>query len=158
MIATMKQTMEGNCFPSKEPLWKGRVFGVHRLRALRHPSAIHEVRGGTIHSSVQRFSRPRFQILEIYLYYIRTSSGQLVCKFLRRLTLLGYGGEGGIRSPGRSFGPYNGLANCPFHRPVVRNQKLKLGYEVAVRARALLFGHKCATSCATDIKPVFDNR
>jgi hypothetical protein len=22
-----------------------------------------------------------------------------------------YGGEGGIRTPGRSFGPYNGLAN-----------------------------------------------
>jgi hypothetical protein len=34
--------------PSKEPLWKGRVFGVHGRRALRHPSAIQEVRGGTI--------------------------------------------------------------------------------------------------------------
>src|ERR1700676_174085 len=25
------------------------------------------------------------------------------------------GGEGGIRTPGRSFGPYNGLANSRFH-------------------------------------------
>jgi hypothetical protein len=27
------------------------------------------------------------------------------------LTTKGTGGEGGIRTPGRSFGPYNGLAN-----------------------------------------------
>jgi hypothetical protein len=28
-----------------------------------------------------------------------------------RRMVLRYGGEGGIRTPGRSFGPYNGLAN-----------------------------------------------
>ena len=32
------------------------------------------------------------------------------------------GGEVGIRTPGRGFSPYNGLANCLFHRPVVRIQ------------------------------------
>jgi hypothetical protein len=30
---------------------------------------------------VQRFSGPRSNILVLYLFYIRTSSGQLVCKF-----------------------------------------------------------------------------
>jgi len=30
--------------------------------------------------------------------------------------------RGGIRTPGTSFSSYNGLANCLFHRPVVRIQ------------------------------------
>src|SRR6266568_9186426 len=38
------------------------------------------------------------------------SLGQLVCKFSRRLNSA-TGGEGGIRTPGRGFSPYNGLAN-----------------------------------------------
>ncbi len=29
---------------------------------------------------------------------------------------MSYGGEGGIRTPGRGFSPYNGLANSRFHR------------------------------------------
>jgi len=43
-------------------------------------------------------------------------------KDLSGLYTLEYGGEGGIRTPGTGFGPYNGLANCPFQWPVVRNQ------------------------------------
>jgi len=38
--------------------------------------------------------------------------------------------RGGIRTPGRGFGPYNGLAhkkNCPIPPPAVRNQALRFG-------------------------------
>jgi hypothetical protein len=55
----------------------------------------------------------------------------------------------GIRTPGKSFGPYNGLANCLFHRPVVRIQWLMSGSEVAVRDKVLLFVISWATNCAT---------
>src|SRR6267143_5812260 len=47
---------------------------------------------------VQRFSRPRLNVLVIYIYYIGISLGQVVCKFLRRLNL-GCGGEGGDSNP-----------------------------------------------------------
>ena len=55
------------------------------------------------------------------------------------------GGEGGIRTPGRSFSPYNGLANCPIPPPDVRNQLLTFGCEALIRAKKLLFGSNCAT-------------
>jgi hypothetical protein len=35
-----------------------------------------------------------------------------------------YGGEGGIRTPGRSFGPYNGLAISRFHSLVFGRKDL----------------------------------
>src|SRR5712664_1190837 len=44
-----------------------------------------------------------------------------------RLGLEKSGGEGGIRTPGRGFGPYNGLANFPIHMPDVRNQQVTFG-------------------------------
>jgi hypothetical protein len=37
------------------------------------------------------------------------------------------GGEGGIRTPGRGFGPYNGLANSPFHSLVFGTKDLCSG-------------------------------
>ena len=36
------------------------------------------------------------------------------------------GGEGGIRTPGRGFGPYNGLANLPTF--LIRSENIGLYY------------------------------
>ena len=78
--------------------------------SLQRPTGSRPVYLGGRPVCVQRFSRPPLNVLVVYLHYVGISLGQLVCKFLRRLNL-GYGGEGGIRTPGRGFSPYNGLAN-----------------------------------------------
>src|SRR5882762_778737 len=78
--------------------------------SLQRPTGSRPVCLGGRPVCVQRFSRPPLNVLVVYLHYVGISLGQLVCKFLRRLNL-GYGGEGGIRTPGRGFSPYNGLAN-----------------------------------------------
>jgi hypothetical protein len=41
----------------------------------------------------------------------------------------------------------SGSVNCPFHRPLARNQELKFGSAAFVWARALLLEDHCATRC-----------
>jgi hypothetical protein len=59
------------------------------------------------------------------------------------------GGEGGIRTPGRSFGPYNGLASCSVPGPVARNQRLTAD-------GSLVFGPKSPCS-GTTVPQLFPN-
>ncbi len=42
-------------------------------------------------------------------------------RFVQETRMAGWR-RGWIRTPGTGFSPYNGLANCRFHRPVVRIQ------------------------------------
>ncbi len=54
-----------------------------------------------------------------------------------------YGGEGGIRTPGRSFGPYNGLANrriqplCHLSAVVPADEASAESFEYSITGRRL---------------------
>src|SRR5580704_8485444 len=50
-------------------------------------------------------------LLQCSFNSVRQSAESIRRVRAKRLTTKGTGGEGGIRTPGRSFGPYNGLAN-----------------------------------------------
>jgi hypothetical protein len=71
---------------------------------------------------------------------------------MKMMEMKNSGGEGGIRTSGRSFGPYNGLANSAALGPVVWIQRFMCGETARVRARTLLFGNNVATAVLQRVK------
>jgi hypothetical protein len=56
--------------------------------------------------------------------------------------------ERGIRTPGRSFGPYNGLAKEAVSAPVVWNKELSVARLPRCRVKKAVFGTSCSPNCS----------